>query len=269
MRPNLTAMPEGDTIHRTATRLRPALVGRDLVRFAAPRWSGPVPEPGETVTQVRSEGKHLFVDFSGGLSLRTHLRMSGRWDLYPTGARWRRAASSARAVIEVPGWVAVCFSAPDVTLSARPDGATAHLGPDLCLPEPDFTRIAERASALASTGVTIGELVMDQRVAAGIGNVYKSETLFLERLDPTTPAVSLPPERLTEVYRRAHRLLRANLGPGPRRTVPGGLAVYGRAGRACRVCATPIVRIVQGDTLPRSTYCCPTCQAPAAPSRTD
>ncbi|MFM8304300.1 MAG: DNA-formamidopyrimidine glycosylase family protein [Actinomycetota bacterium] len=266
-------MPEGDTIHRTATRLRPALVGRPLVRFAAARWSGPVPDPGETVVRVRSAGKHLFVDFSGGLSLRTHLRMSGRWDLYPTGARWRRAASSARAVIEVPGWVAVCFSAPDVTLSARPNDATAHLGPDLCLAGPDFARIVERAAALGSsgaTGVTIGELVMDQRVAAGIGNVYKSETLFLERLDPTTPVGSLPPDRLAAVYRRAHRLLRANLGAGPRRTVPGGLAVNGRAVRACRVCSTLIERIVQGTTLPRSTYWCPTCQASApAPSPTE
>lgn len=253
-------MPEGDTIHRAAARLGPALVDRALVRFSAPRWSGPVPAPGETVLAVRAEGKHLLVDFSGGLTLRTHLRMAGRWDLYRAGERWRRAASSARVVIEVRDWVAVCFSAPDVALSRRDRVATSHLGPDLCTPDPDFVRVAERAAARSLDGMTIGELLLDQRVAAGIGNVYKSETLFLERLDPTTPAHTVTPERLDAVFRRAHHLLRANLGPGPRRTVPEGLAVYGRTGRPCRVCRTPIVRFAQGATLPRSTYWCPHCQ---------
>lgn len=253
-------MPEGDTIHRAAARLQPALAGRALIRFSAPRWSGPVPTPGETVTGVRAEGKHLLVDFAGGLTLRTHLRMSGRWDLYRTDERWRRAPSSARVVIEVPDWVAVCFSAPDVALSRRDRVATTHLGPDLCLPNPDFTRVADRAAARSLDGTAIGELLLDQRVAAGIGNVYKSETLFLERLDPAAPAQTVTPERLDALFRRAHHLLRANLGTGPRRTVPEGLAVYGRAGKPCRVCRTAVVRFVQGATLPRSTYWCPTCQ---------
>ena len=219
-----------------------------------------MPEPGETVVAVRAEGKHLLVDFSGGLTLRTHLRMTGRWDLYRTDERWRRASSSARVVIEVPEWVAVCFSAPDVALSRRNRVATTHLGPDLCVPNPDFTRVAIRAAAHSLDGRTIGELLLDPRVAAGIGNVYKSETLFLERLDPAAPVHSVTPERLDALFRRAHLLLRANLGTGPRRTVPEGLAVYGRAGRPCRVCRTAIVRFVQGATLPRSTYWCPTCQ---------
>ena len=253
-------MPEGDTIHRTAARLGPALTGRRLLAFAAPRWSGPTPEPGETVDAVRAVGKHLLVDFAGGLTLRTHLRMSGRWDLYPTGAPWRRPARSARVVIEVPEWVAVCFAAPDVVLSRRDRVAVGHLGPDLCDPDPDLGAVVARARSRADAATTVGELLLDQRVAGGIGNVFKSDTLWLERLDPRTPVVELDPDRLATVYGVAHRLLRANLGRGPRRTVPEGLAVYGRAGRPCRRCGTPIERIVQGRSLPRSTYWCPGCQ---------
>jgi len=255
-------MPEGDTIHRAAARLRPALEGHAVTRVAAPRWSGALPRPGERIDAVRAVGKHLLVDFSGGLTLRTHLRMSGRWDVYRPGDRWHRAPAAARVVIEVPGWVAVCSSAPEVAFTRRDRAATTHLGPDLCTADPDLDAVLTRAAAHTRPGVTIGELLLDQRVAAGIGNVYKSETLHLERLDPTTPVADLPGDRLRALYRRAHRLLRTNLGPGPRRTVPGGLAVYGRTGKPCRTCGTRIVRIVQGGEQPRSTYLCPTCQPP-------
>ena len=254
-------MPEGDTIHRAAARLRPALVDRTVVRVDVPRWAGPVPSPGETVTAVRAEGKHLLVDFSGGLTVRTHLRMSGRWDVYAPGARWRRSPGAARVVIEVPGAVAVCFSAPDVAVTRRDRVATAHLGPDLCTETVAIDEVVARARRLATPDTEVGELLLDQRVAAGIGNVYKSDVCFLERVDPRTPVAALDAATLTALYTRAHRLLRANLGTGPRRTVPEGLAVYGRAGRPCRRCRTPIERFVQGGTLPRSTYWCPRCQA--------
>ncbi len=254
-------MPEGDTIANAATRLRPALVGRAVLACRIPRWSGPLPGPGERIEAVRAVGKHLLVDFSGGLTLRTHLRMSGRWDLYPTGAPWRRRPAAARVVLEVPDWVAVCFSAPDVAVTRRDRAATGHLGPDLATGEPDLAAVLARATAAADPTTTIAQLLLDQRVAAGVGNVFKSETLFLERLDPRTPVAALDPDRLRAVFERAHRLLRANLRPGPRRTVPEGLAVYGRAGRPCRRCRTPVERFVLGDP-PRSTYWCPHCQAP-------
>jgi endonuclease-8 len=252
-------VPEGDTIANAAARLRPALVGREVRACRIPRWSGPVPEPGERVEAVRAVGKHLLVDFSGGLTLRTHLRMSGRWDLYPVGAPWRRRPTAARVVLEVPDWVAVCFSAPDVAVSRRGRVATGHLGPDLAGPDPDLADVVARAVARADTRTPIVDVLLDQRVAAGIGNVFKSETLFLEGLDPRTPVAALDPDRLTALFARAHRLLRANLRPGPRRTVPEGLAVYGRAGRPCRRCRTPVERFVHGEP-PRSTYWCPSCQ---------
>ena len=253
-------MPEGDTIHRAAARLRPALEGRPVVRCVVPRWSGALPRAGETVAGVRAVGKHLLVDFSGGLTVRTHLRMSGRWDLYRSDERWRRSPSSARVVIEVPGYVAVCFAAPDVAVTRRDRVATGHLGPDLCSPDPDLAAAAARARVGADPATTIAEVLLDQRIAAGIGNVYKSETLFLERIDPTAPVDALTPAQLRAVFARAHRLLRDNLGPAPRRTVPQGLAVYRRTGKPCFTCGASIARIVQGRELPRSTFWCPGCQ---------
>jgi len=253
-------MPEGDTIHRAAARLRPALEGRPVVRCVVPRWNGALPRAGETVDGVRAVGKHLLVDFSGGLTVRTHLRMSGRWDLYRSDERWRRSPASARVVIEVPGFVAVCFAAPDVAVTRRDRVATGHLGPDLCTPDPDLAAAAARARAGPDAATAIAEVLLDQRVAAGIGNVYKSETLFLERIDPTTPLGAVSDAQLLALFTRAHRLLRANLGPGPRRTVPRGLAVYRRTGKPCVTCGGRIDRMVQGRELPRSTYWCPRCQ---------
>jgi endonuclease-8 len=254
-------VPEGDTIHRAVARLRPALEGQPLVRFTAPRWSGPTPARGETVETVRAVGKHLLVDFSGGLTLRTHLRMAGRWDLYRRDERWLRAPQAARVVIEVPAHVAVCFSAPDVSLTTRDRVATAHLGPDLCEPAPDLDAVVARARRLAraTPAISISELLLDQRVASGIGNVYKSETLFIERIDPRTPVRAVDDETLRALFARAHQLLRANLGAGPRRTMPAGYAVYRRTRRPCRVCGTRVERIVLGNP-PRGTYLCPHCQ---------
>ena len=130
-------MPEGDTIHRTANRLRPALVGQPLVRFEAPRATGKRPRPGTTIDAVEAVGKHLLIRFAGGTTLRTHMRMTGSWHLYRTGERWKKPAHLARAVVEVEGWTAVCFAAPVVELESHPaaQARVAHLGPDLTSPD--------------------------------------------------------------------------------------------------------------------------------------
>ena len=252
-------MPEGDTIHRAAARLRPALEGQSLVHFDAPRWAGATPQPGERIDAVRAVGKHLLIDFSGGLTVRTHLRMHGRWTLFRPGEPWRRSRTSARVVVEVADAVAVCFSSPDVAITRRHRAATNHLGPDLCEANPDFDVVLARLDRRGDG--SIGEALLDQRVAAGIGNVYKSESLFAERVDPTTPVRELTPAELRAIFERAHALMRANLErPGPRRTTPPGYAVYRRGGRPCPACGTPITRMVQGIEQPRSTYYCSTCQ---------
>lgn len=258
-------MPEGDTLHRTADRLRPALAGKRLARFEAPRLRGDRPAAGTAIETVEARGKNLLVAFAGGLTLRTHLRMTGSWHLYRTGERWQRPRHLARAVIETDdGWCAVCFAAPVVETFHPAAGAPAplaRLGPDLCAPEVDLDAVLARFAALAGPDDEIGSLLLDQRIAAGVGNIWKSESCFACGLDPFTPAARIPEETRRRLYATAHRLLRANLGHEPRRsaTVGGARAVYRRAGRACIRCGTP-VRVRRQGPEARTTYWCPQCQ---------
>lgn len=256
-------MPEGDTIHRVANRLRPVLVGRPVVRFEAPRAAGvvPPPDPGTTVTGVEAVGKHLLVHFDGGTTLRTHLRMSGSWHLYRPGVPWRRPAHTARVLLEVPGVVAVCFAAPVVALERRDGAGPAHLGPDLAVAGADLDVCLARMAEVADPADAIAEVLLDQRIACGVGNVYKSEILWACGIDPATPVGAVAADARRALLATAARLLRANVASAdPRRTtVPGGLAVYGRARRPCRRCGTPI-RVARQGARPRVTYWCPTCQ---------
>lgn len=266
-------MPEGDTIHRAANRLRPALAGQALVRFEAPRLAGDRPKPGTVIDDVQAVGKHLLVHFEGGLTLQTHMRMTGSWHLYRTQERWRKPAHLVRALVEVPDWVAVCFAAPVVRTYRRdhPGGAlgtgidpVAHLGPDLCLADADLDGCLDRMATLVDQRDEIGAVLMDQRIACGVGNVYKSEVLFACGVDPFRSVADLPIDMRRTLLASAHRLLRANLGIGPRTTIDPGrrsgqVAVYGRQRQPCRRCGTPIRMRRQGDQA-RSTYWCPTCQ---------
>jgi len=265
-------VPEGDTIHRAAAKLRPALEGATLIRFEAPRMVGARPRPGEVVEAVQAVGKHLLVRFSGGLTLETHLRMTGSWHLYRTGERWRKPTHLLRCLVEVEGWQAACFAAPVVrtfpTAAAGTVGdPTAHLGPDLCVEHPDpeavVRTVLQRLEAL-DPDTPVGEALLDQRVASGAGNVYKCEVCWHERVDPFAPLGLVDEATRARLVRTSARLLLANLGPGRRRTVAEGLAVYGRRGSPCRRCGTAIRSDVRGE-LARVTYWCPNCQPPLAP----
>jgi endonuclease-8 len=255
-------VPEGDTIHRTANRLRPALIGQPLVRFEAPRAVGKRPRPGTIIDAVEAVGKHLVIRFAGGTTLRTHMRMTGSWHLYRTGERWQKPAHLARAVVEVDGWTAVCFAAPVVELESAPASAAnlAHLGPDLTsstITEMDIDAAVDR---IPHASEEIGVVLLDQRVACGIGNVYKSEVLFIRGVDPFRSVDTLDRDTKRGLIALASKLLRANVANnGPRRTTNEGLAVYGRAGRPCHRCGTPIRAKRQGEQA-RTTYWCPQCQ---------
>jgi len=252
------------------------LVGQPILRAQA---STPGPQiqrvVGAHVTSVEPQGKHMLIEFDNGLVLHTHLRMSGTWHRYAPGERWRIAAWKARVVLEVPGHVVVCFNAPVAELMpARATAlhpALASLGPDLISPDFDADEAFNRLRAGAD--VEIAEALLDQRVMAGIGNVFKSETLFIERINPWTHVSSLADVQLQKLIATAHRLLLENATPGrPGRVTTRGdpLArgneyVYGRAHKPCARCGTPI-RVQRQGALNRSTYWCPRCQPLTSPT---
>jgi endonuclease-8 len=253
-------MPEGDTIHRVVDRLRPALAGQRLVRLEVRRRVPRQPAPGTRLEAVTARGKHVLIAFDGGLTLRTHLGMHGSWQLHAAGEPWRRPAHLAREVVEVDGWEAVCFSAPTVALE-RVSGA-AHVGPDLCEPDVDLTACVARMDGCAPD-TEIGDVLSDQRVAGGIGNVYKSEICFACGIHPRTRLRDVDTATRYDLMRTANQLLVSNLGRGPRTTTagpPGSVAVYQRQGERCRRCGA---RIEMARTGPhrRVTYWCPDCQA--------
>jgi len=264
-------MPEGDTIHRAAAALRAALVGHRVERVELPRVRGLQPQVGTTIEAVDAHGKHLEVRFDDGVVLHTHLRLSGSWHLYRPGERWRKRPDTARVVLETEGWSAVCFSAPVVEVYRLPDRRRhpgfGSLGPDLCQPTADLVECVDRMARFADEDDEIGEVLLDQRVACGVGNVYKSEVLWACRLDPFTPVAEVDEPKRLELLETAGRLLRANLHGGVRSTVgrtgvgsgAGGLAVYHRARKPCLRCGTPIEMARQGEHA-RMTYWCPGCQ---------
>jgi endonuclease-8 len=276
-------MPEGDTLARIAVALRPYLAGR-VVTGARARLPGPQVSRivGQKIDAVDAAGKNLLIKFDGGLELRTHLGLHGSWHRYRPGETWRRPPSRAALVIEVPGAVAVCFDAPVVELFER-RAEVVHptismLGPDLVAAEFDRDEAVRRLRDPSRSGMQIGDALMDQRAVAGIGNTYKSEVLFIERVDPFAPVGTLDQATLERVLDTARALLQANArsdAPAGRTTTidlktgaklaPSRLWVYDRAGRPCHRCGTIIEAAQQGSELPRTTYFCPSveCQAPA------
>lgn len=271
-------MPEGDTVHRSAAALRLALRDRRVTAFDTTvpqvRSRAPGRLVGGTVADVEARGKHLLHWFApGDLALRTHMRMSGSWHLYRRGERWRKPSRLPRVVIEVPGWTAVCLSAPVVELLGRAEverhAGLAALGPDAVAPGTDLAEARRRLDARAEWPVA--EALLDQRVLAGVGNVYKSEVLFVCAVDPWTPVDSVDPATRDSLLATAERLLKANAGTvsparvatgaRPRGRSSGRLHVYGRAGRPCPRCRSRVRVARQGDP-PRLTYWCARCQGP-------
>ena len=265
-------MPEGDTIFRTADVLRAALLGRRVTAARAQARPGlrRVPDLsrviGATVGSVEPRGKHLLIGFDNGLTMRSHLRMTGSWHRYRPGEPWRRPLRQATAILETAESVVVAFNTPVVELltdaDLRRSRSLTTLGPDLLSADFDadeaLRRLRERdAEALANA-------LLDQRAVAGIGNVYKSEVAFLEGLDPWAPVAVFSDPELRAALRTARRLLALNTGGGARVTTGTTLRghslwVYGRVGRPCRRCGTRIEVARQG-ALARLTYWCPHCQ---------
>lgn len=248
-------MPEGDTIWRIAAALRPRILGKVVERSSHTGLEG------RRIEAIEAVGKHLVIRFGGGWAVRTHLGMEGSWWVFRPGERWRKPAWQARLVLETRDWVAVCFSAPTVEVTRRPEHSLRELGPDLLADDPAFDAVLRRARA-AEPSTPLGELLLDQRVAAGIGNVYRCETLWAKRRSPWQAARELDDDQLRELYTYAAEALRLNLrdeGFGRRFPDHAAPAVHGRGGHPCPRCGAGIQVRRQGS-LARFTYFCPSCQ---------
>ena len=274
-------MPEGDTIFRAARTLHLALAGKQVTKFetvlpALSRIHDDAPLTGRTIERVESRGKNLLMVFSGDLILRTHMRMNGSWHIYRAGERWRKGRSHMRVVVGAGEFVAVAFNVPVAEFVSSRDlkrhADLAAIGPDFLEAEFDLEGAIARIRRRPHT--SIAELLLNQRVVAGIGNVYKSEVLFLCGINPLVKSEQVSDEDLRRILETARKLMSMNVRAGAdsgivtytgfRRTTGRSdpserLWVYRRGGKPCRKCGTPIQRRKTG-TDARSTYWCPSCQ---------
>jgi endonuclease-8 len=263
-------MPEGDTIFRAARSLRRWLEGREITGARSQRVGVPASRLlGQRVEVVEARAKHLLLHLSSGDVLHTHMRMTGSWHVYSAGDRWRKPGWQARLVLEAGDRVAVCFEAPVVELLAPGEvdrhPSLSQLGPDVLVDPLDLDEVLRRA-ATRPAELPIGDLLLDQRVVSGIGNIYRCESLFLAALHPSTPTSAVDGGALRNLVEGAARLMRANLEPAQgfdrRFAPPGGPAgawVYGRGGRPCYRCRAT-VRVERLGDPPRDVWWCPTCQ---------
>jgi len=274
-------MPEGDTIFRSARALNLALAGKTVTRFESAyaqlvSVDDESPVAGRVVERVESRGKWLLIHFSGDLVLVTHMLMSGSWHIYRPGERWQRTRSHMRAVVATSDFEAVAFDVPVASFhtarSLERHTAIPKLGPDLLAAgfsgDEALKRLAERPDD------EIADALLNQRVMAGIGNVFKSEICFTCGVNPFARVSTMSAAKLSELLESSRRLMAANVAEGAgdrivtytglRRTTGADnptarLWVYGRRGKQCRRCGTLILMRKQGVGA-RSTYWCPLCQ---------
>jgi endonuclease-8 len=260
-------MPEGDTIHRAATRLKAVLEGQ-VVERAESRVLLAAAESlaGHRIELVEPRGKHLLFHFDDGRALHSHMGMTGSWHIYRPREAWQKPAHRAAIVLHCPLHWVVCFTPKTLELlspaALRRHAYLQRLGPDLLAGPPADEQVLARYRQCDS--VTIGEAIMNQTIVSGVGNVYKSEVLFLTRIHPLTLVADLRGEVLLELTAKSRDLMSKNLEGYPRTTRHAldrrRFWTYGRSGQPCFVCGTAIEMIRQGD-LGRSTYFCPQCQA--------
>jgi endonuclease-8 len=273
-------VPEGDHIFRTARTLNRALAGYEVVRFesvlpALTRIHEDTPITGRTIESVAAAGKHVLMRFSGGLVLRTHMRMNGSWHIYRPGEAWQRPRRDMRVVVATERFEAVGFNVP-VAEFLEPAAMARHadlrlMGPDLLGERFDADEAVRRLRE--RNALEIADALLNQRIAAGAGNIYKSEVLFLCGVNPFAPVHSLSDEHLRGILATARKHLQANVADpkggittyrGYRRAAGRDASerryVYGRGRKPCRKCGT-LIRVKAQGPHARLTYWCPACQA--------
>ena len=278
-------MPEGDTIYRAARALQRAIGGKVVTGFETglaklARVDDDSPIVGRVVEKVESRGKWLLIFFSGDLILVTHMLMSGSWHLYRVGERWRMGRSRMRVVIKTADWEAVAFNVPIAELysarSLEKSSQVPRLGPDILSEE--FT-VEGGVARLIEYGqenpdAEIGVVLLNQRVMAGLGNVYKSEVAFAAGVNPFRAMRTITKREMEMVVDFAQRYMKSNVAEGTgvgivtrsgnRQTTHAmdreeRLWVYRRQGQECRRCGATVMMRKQGVQV-RSTYWCPECQ---------
>ena len=253
-------MPEGDTIARAAGTLRQWLVGRELtavdardvaLRQRAERLVG------HTIERVEARAKHLLITIDDHV-IHSHMRMTGSWHVYATGERWRKRRDAMRLVLEAGERAAVCFDAPVVEIVPARDVESirglATLGPDV-LVDIDVDAAVQRFAAVPAT-TPIGDALLDQTIVSGLGNIWRCETLYAQRVHPATPVGDLDASQLAALVDAGARMMGASASRDAARPAP---QVYKRTGRPCRRCGTAITSQRMGRDN-RTAYFCPKCQ---------
>jgi endonuclease-8 len=256
-------MPEGDTIQSAARRITAALVGREIEsiemphpRHAKDAW--PDRLAGRKVRAVDTHGKHLMMRFEGGLTIHSHLRMTGAWGVYGRGKRWHRGAHRAWLVIRTADHDVVQFDGPVLELMtdgrSRFDQRLARLGPDVLAEAFDGPRFLRRLHQDDPTR-TLGDALLDQQNVAGIGNIWKSEGCWQAGIDPWRRLRAVSDDEALSIIEAVRPRMQESVASG----FPKDVQVYKRRGMPCPRCQTTIEARPQGDDN-RMTYWCPGCQ---------
>lgn len=261
----MCSMPVWD-VTRAASTMRSALVGRPMTRFEAPKLIGPVPQAGRTVESVEAHGKHIEVSWDDGLVLDTHLKGSSEWHVYRTGTPWRSSWDDMRASIGTDAWVAVCFRAPNIE-TYRQSNPTRHpghgrLGADLVSASAHLADIVDLLLSHPHPETRLRDVLVDQHVMQGLGNVYCCEVLWAAELSPWAHVADLTQADAMLIVNTAARMLRSNRHRTARpdtQQSKDGLAVYGRSGQGCSRCRETIEARTVGQEG-RTLYWCPGCQ---------
>ena len=262
-------MPEGDTIHKIAAFMAPRLAGQTVSDVRVGRSAADGGFDGARIKRVEARGKHLWIGLDNGHGIRSHLGMHGSWHVYGPDEEWQRPEQQVSLVFDAAGQRWVCFNAKEVELVDTPGirerVLDTRLGPDLIADDVAPELLVARAREFDDGDYLLIDALLDPRIAAGIGNVYKSEVMYLHGIAPSRALTEVSDELVAACFETAAELLRNNLGGGKRVTRRAGddagrLWVYGRTGKPCHECDAPI-RSQRLGRHHRGTYWCPACQS--------
>jgi endonuclease VIII len=276
-------MSEGDRFHHAAAALRPALIGRPLLGYVANSLEGPEPRRGRVVESIEVQGRRVLLRFDDGLIIDSLFRSAylsavgrraaGLWYLYREGQSWPYHQSDVAVALTVQEWTAACVHPVSVesyrTADPRRHPALGGQGPDISRPGADLGRVLHAVLMYPDPEASLAEVLADQRVFCGLGNVYRSEVLWVNRLNPDALVGSLPQRDVMTLVNSAAHVLTSNLDQLPRRGTERQFSVYGRNGQACPRChdTITVAHIGSRDHELYELYWCQGCQTRHDPVR--